>query len=170
MVDEARRYLVKYLRVSPEEIYRATTEDLAIMGSDGQVRRARLHRSEDNGLTWQEIPLTLTPMWRLLNRLFPANWPPQFIDEIQVSGGNVSFTFHDSDNDWEWPILPGKLDVPSIWSAQYRSRSGQWTLRRVRHLDYDGADRDLKWKDVKRLETPEPDQGPPSSSTPASSG
>jgi hypothetical protein len=163
MVDEERRYPVKYVRVSPSEIYRATTEDLAIMGLNGQVCRARLHLSEDNGLTWQEMPLRLTLMWRLLNRLFPANWPPQFIDDIHVSGAKLSFTFHDSESDWERPVLPGKLDVPSIWSAEYRSRAAQWTLRRVRHLDYEGADRDLRWKDVQRLDTPEPDKGPPPS-------
>jgi hypothetical protein len=143
-------YESRYYPISTHEMYRSSIEELPNSRVTGLSMRARLHRSSDAGVTWHELPLTLDFWSKIVAGTF-TYWPPKFIDELVVTNGALSFTFHDPEDTWERPILPFKLDVESVWRAEYNAGSRKWRVRRVRHLDYDGADRNLREEDAKRL-------------------
>jgi hypothetical protein len=68
-----------------------------------------------------------------------------------VKEGKLTFRFHDREDEYERSPLPFGCGEESLWEAT-RIEGGTWTLRRLRSLDYDGADQYLKWEDVKELE------------------
>lgn len=143
-------YASQLYRISAAETYRSSIEDLPNLRVTGLWTRARLERSIDGGATWQEVPLIMDLWSKLVAGTF-THWPPRFIDDLAVTAGVLSFTFHDPEDTWERPALPFKLDVESVWRAEYSARTTKWRVRHVRHLDYDGSDRDLKGRDVERL-------------------
>jgi hypothetical protein len=164
-MTEKRRYAVGYGRVSREEIYKFTSEDWQGRKrpkESNQFRRAIIWRSLDNGQTWQEVPLRLDLRSRVIRWMARGcyYWPPNFIDDLEPGErGRISIIFHDPDP-WEGSS-PSDWDAPSVWRAVYMPGKRRWRLERIRVLDYEGADADLKPRDAERLGTPPPDEGPP---------
>src|SRR5258705_1174941 len=101
-----RPYRENQLRVSVGKIYMYTAEDLPTSGSQGETTRARVYHSTDGGTTWDEVPLKLAFRSKLLGLL--TSWPPEFIDEMRLENGILSFTFHDQEYPDANPILPFK--------------------------------------------------------------
>ena len=107
-------------------------------GPNGELTRAEVHLIRPDG-TEQSLPMRLTLFSRLRYGLV-MTWPPESVDEIELSAEGLSIRFRDPWAPYERPILPFNEDVPSLWEARYDPRHRQWTLRRIRHLDYERHD------------------------------
>ncbi len=118
-------------------LYRAAQFDRKPLGPCGEAYLVRVFSSDDQGTSWEEIPLRLTWHARIFG-LF-ADWPPQTLDRLYCEGETLIMEHSDEWIPYERPVLPFKLDVESEWRSRYDSQGGRWTIRRLRHLDYDGG-------------------------------
>jgi hypothetical protein len=101
-------------------------------GPSGQVRKAFLLCSRDEGATWKPVALVRTIRSHIRFWGYPV-WPPERIDAIVVERGLLRVGFRD-----EWvPFEPGG---ESLWMGTYSSSRSLWTVKRVRRMDYDGLD------------------------------
>jgi hypothetical protein len=96
------------------------------------ARQAFLLRSVDGGASWSELPLCRTAPSLVRYWGFPV-WPPERVSGVALHDDQaLEITFAD-----EWVAFePGG---ESMWSASLAAR-GLWTVRRIRKMDYDGAD------------------------------
>ena len=101
--------------------------------------RLGVYESTDGGTTWHDLPMTLTWSARIAHGLF-VTWPPEKIDRLVCEGDQVVLEFRDPWVPYEKPIMPWGLDRESLWQASYLKRVARWRLKRIRRLDYEGAD------------------------------
>lgn len=129
--------------------------DSPITGPDGRVYVARVLRFEAPGRqgewarvsvavstdqkTWRDLPMKLVWWERLRNGLF-TTWPPESFDRLFFADGQLCLEYRDQWSPYDRRVLPLKLDVESLGCAEYLSRHG-WKLKRIRHMDYRGADK-----------------------------
>jgi hypothetical protein len=124
-------------------VYRTTAEELTNC-NDGRWWKAHLYRSTDGGRTWSEIPLVLSGR-SLLARLL-THWPPQTIDQVEMSAGELSFLFHDREDTYEKAPLPLRRLDESLWRARSLT-NGRWRVEQIRQLDFEGEDQHFRWED-----------------------
>ena len=141
MSGETKRDEKRYRLGPGGDLYMTTVEHLSERGPTGALRRGHLLRSTDGGESWREIPLRLS--WRHWHYTFATHWPPALIDEVEMTGGALSIVFHDAEDFWEKSILPFGWGDDSIWRARLLT-SGRWRLERIRRIDWDGVDQNLR--------------------------
>ena len=120
-------------------VYAAEVLRLSPPGPLGEGSRIRILKKPADGEEWVELPLRLTWWSRLAHAMF-ASWPPEVIDVMTYEHGRLTVLFRDPWVPYEKPIMPFGLDRESLWEAVYMDRQRAWTLRRVRHLDYESGD------------------------------
>lgn len=72
---------------------------------------------------------------------FRTIWPPESVDKIFFDNGMLTLEYRDEWNPFERPTLPWGLDQEGIWRAAFDPRKERWRLRKVKNLEYFGADR-----------------------------
>jgi hypothetical protein len=102
-----------------------------VPGPNGESQEAFVLFSSDRGATWTPVPLVRT-VWSIVRFWgFPV-WPPESIGTIDLKDGRLRIGFRD---DWV-AFEPGG---ESLWDG-IRRPNGLWIVKRLRLMDYDGAD------------------------------
>jgi hypothetical protein len=129
--DASPQYEVNAQAVAGEAAAIACSARRTSPGPNGEWHQAFVVWSGDAGVTWSCLPLVRT-VWSCFRFWgFPV-WPPEYIDAVAIERGLIRVDFRD-----EWvPFEPGG---ESQWTGR-RSARGLWTVKRVRLMDYDGAD------------------------------
>lgn len=98
-------------------------------GPDGEVRVAFILQTEDAGASWTQIPWRRS-IWSSVRHPF-ATWPPEDIISVEHTPQGLRVTHRDE----EGMFKPGGQP---LW--QSRLVDGKWSPRRLRSMDYKGAD------------------------------
>jgi len=126
------------LVLSEREAYVALTRERRPYGPNGEPRVAVLLHTTDGGARWREVAWRRTLLSQVRYPGFP-NWPPEAIMAIALEASQLKITHRDEHVIFE----PGG---ESLWESTLRGE--KWSLRKVRRLDYDGAD---GWMAVPRI-------------------
>jgi len=118
------------LVISEREAYVALSRDRRPYGPNGEPRVAVLLHTVDAGKVWKELPWRRSFLSRLRHPSFP-NWPPEGVLAIAVERGNLKILHRDEHVIFE----PGG---ESLWESTLQGET--WTVRKIRRMDYDGAD------------------------------
>ena len=118
------------LVVSEREVYVAVSRQRQPLGPNGEPRIAAILHTADGGETWTELPWNRSLFSRLRHPGFP-NWPPEGVLAIALERGEVKITHRDEHVIFE----PGG---ESLWESTLHG--GTWSIRKLRRMDYDGAD------------------------------
>lgn len=116
--------------------YMVHTTRLRELGPRGEGSRIRVLTRSVGEEDWTELSMSLTWWSRIAHSQF-ATWPPEGIDWISCEHGRLILQFRDRWVPYEKPVLPFGLDRESLWQAVYLHRTRSWSLRRIRHLDYE---------------------------------
>ena len=129
--DDPVRYEATVQHVAGDVALIAYSVHRVLPGPNGEWHQAFVVCSRDAGATWACLPLVRTiPSW-FRHWGFPV-WPPEYVGAVAIERELVRIGFRDEEVMFE----PGG---ESMWTAT-RSTRGLWTVRRVRSMDYDGAD------------------------------
>lgn len=108
-------------------------------GPNGEPDVAVLLHTTDGGRSWDVVPLRQA-LWARLRRPGFPTWPPEAVLELGWEEDRLWMVHRD-----EWvPFEPGG---ESLWRST-RSRAGTWSHRRLRTMDYEGADSPLRPPEV----------------------
>jgi hypothetical protein len=105
---------------------------------DEHGRQRRIHVLESTGpnLKTREVPLVLS-LGSRLRYGWLGTWPPERASRLYAEGESVIIEYRDEWIPFERPILPFGYDRECEWRAQFDPRQRTWSLKRLRHLDYD---------------------------------
>lgn len=121
--------LTAQLVLSDTRAYLAYSADRRPFGPNGEPRTAFILQTEDAGASWTQIPWRRS-IWSSVRHPF-ATWPPEAIVSMEQTPQGLGVTHRDEEVIFE----PGG---ESLW--QSRLVDGNWSLRRLRSMDYKGAD------------------------------
>ena len=80
--------------------------------------------SRDDGRTWRQLPLRLSPASWLKNALLDIGWPPEFATRLTCEDGVIALQFINRDYFYNWPL--------KAWRATYDPRRRRWYLQEIR--------------------------------------
>jgi hypothetical protein len=76
--------------------------------------------SADNGRTWTELPMRISPWARIKCIFLEGEWPPDMAKALSCEDGRIALDFVGPDYWDNWPL--------KIWRATYRPRWRWWSL------------------------------------------
>jgi len=119
------------LVVSEREAYVAVSRERRPHGPNGEPRIAVILHTADAGREWKALTWRRSFLSRLRYPAFP-NWPPEAVMGMSLDGGRLRIVHRDEHVIFE----PGG---ESLWESTLQGAN--WSLRRIRRMEYDGGDR-----------------------------
>ena len=107
------------------------TVQLRTPGPEGQTSVSGVLSRLTAADEWRPISMRLR--WRSRLALLLTTWPPELVDSIACRDDKLVLRYRD-------PLVPYCKGSEYEWEAIFDARAGKWTLRKLRLLNYDGAD------------------------------